>query len=174
MSDSYWDEENEEEEIPQGPRALREAYKRQHDENASLKTELASLTERVRQQELSKAFASTGIPEKAAALFPKDLDPTEENIKNFAAKYGDLFNMPKKEEPKEPSVSTPVVEPSAQNVSAETRQQFEQMSSVTQSGNPATSSPYSDLETALKNPNLVDEMPYADFLELLRKAGAKV
>lgn len=174
MSDSYWDEENEEEEIPQGPRALREAYKRQHDENAALKKELDDLTAWKREQQVSKAFAGSGIPEKAAALFPKNLQPTDENIKQFVADYGDLFNMPKTEEPKEPSVSTPVADPSAQNVSAETRHQFEQMSSVTQSGNPATSSPYSDLETALKNPNLVDEMPYADFLELLRKAGAKV
>jgi hypothetical protein len=166
MSDFDWDDESEEQEIPQGPQALRKLYKKQQEEKRELESQLAALSSRVREQELSKHFAKAGIPEKAVSLFPAGVDPTEENIQKFVADYGGLFNMSKStEEPKT------VSEPAAQNVSADTQSQFSQMSQVTQTGAPSTNTPRANFEAMLNNPNLYDEVPHAEFLKILREVA---
>jgi hypothetical protein len=55
---------------------------------------IASLQGKVRQTEASKLFADAGLPAMAAELFPAGQDPTEENVKAFAEKYGGLFGKP--------------------------------------------------------------------------------
>lgn len=168
MSDFDWDDDpNEgEEQTPQGPKVLRDLYNKQKDELNSLNEKFKSLQQVVREQELSKAFAVSGLPEKAVGLFPKDLEPTDENIQKFTADYGGLFNVSPK-----PEGEGTASEPTAQNVNAETQKQFQQMSQVTQTGAPATSNAMQDLERALNNPNIYDEMSHADFRKLLREAG---
>jgi len=166
MSDFDWDgNDYEAEEIPQGPKALRDLYGRTRKENDELKGQLASLTARVRQQEVSQLFTSKGLPEKAVGLFPKDVDPTEENISKFVSDYGDLFGQsPTRVEPASP----------AQNVNAEAQEQFRQMTEVTQNSVPSTMTPLEELKKALENPNLINEMPFDQYKELMRRAGAKV
>lgn len=164
MSDFDWEDEYDEGETLQGPKALRQLYEKQKREKADLEKQLEGLTARVRQQELSGQFASRGIPEKAVGLFPKDLDPTEENIKKFVADYGDLFNVSK---PAETQVQAS--EPTAQNVNAETQRQFTQMSAVTETAQPSTSTARQNFESMLNNPNLYDEVSHADFMKAMRE-----
>lgn len=164
MSDFDWEDEYEGETSLQGPRALRDLYEKQKKEKRELEEQLRGLTARVRQQELSKAFASSGIPEKAVGLFPKDLDPTEENIKKFVADYGDLFSMSKPAE-----TQAQASEPPAQNFNAETQRQFTQMSAVTETAQPSTSTARQNFEAMLNNPNLYDEVSHADFMKAMRE-----
>lgn len=166
MSDFDWDEEETEvQETPQGPKALRDLYNKQKDELKTLKEGFKSLQQVVKEQELTRAFTSKGLPEKAIGLFPKDVDPTEENISKFVADYGDLFGH-----------GTSPVEPvsPAQNVTAEAQEQFRQMTAVTQNSVPSTMTPLEELKKALENPNLINEMPFDQYKELMRRAGAKV
>lgn len=171
MSDFDWDDTSSEE-TPQGPKALRELYEKNKQEKADLQKQLDALNSRVKEQELSKAFEASGLPVKAVNLFPRDLEPTEENISKFVADYGDMFNAPSNTAT---ATETAVIDDPAQNVNAEAQKQFQQMSQATSTGTPANSTPVQDLERALANPNIYDELPYKDFIELLRKAGnAKV
>jgi BMFP domain-containing protein YqiC len=165
MSDFDWDEDTFEDETPQGPKALRDLYGKTRDENKALKTELASLTARVRNQEVSQLFAAKGLPEKAVGLFPKDIDPTEENISKFVADYGDLFSSGKQE------VKETVPESNAQNFNAEAQNQFTQMSQVTETGTPSTHTPLEHFQRMLNNPNLYDEISHADFMKAMREVA---
>lgn len=174
MSDEFdWenDETNESQDAPQGPKALRDLVNRQKAELKRLADEQAELKTRVREAELSKAFTAKGIPEKALRLFPKDLEPTEDKVSEWVSEYGDLFGMGGQGSPAQqeaPQVTT------QQTVTPDVQAQFSQMAQVAGSSAPASTTALDDLKKALANPNLVDEMPYEQYLDLLRKAGGQV
>jgi hypothetical protein len=166
-----WDDSDQDDNPnPTTPKALRDAYERQKKENTELAKQMKELSTKFRTAEVKQRFAAKGLPEKAVDLFPKDVDPTDESINQWAEQYGSLFG----------STSTATAETSTE-VTPQDRQedlqvimadQFDRMNKVSQSA--PSSGPKNDLATMLANPNLVDEVPYEDFLAAMRQAGAKV
>lgn len=56
--------------------------------------QIASLQTSIRAGQVKEAFTEAGLPPKAVKLFPKDQDPTPENVKAFVEEFGDLFGKP--------------------------------------------------------------------------------
>lgn len=172
MADYEWDTEPQDNtpSQPEGPKGLREAYERQKHANKELQDQLKALSEKVRTSEVSSKLTSLGLPEKAVKLFPRDMDPTDEAVKTWVEEYGDLFGSsgtPKNPDPEPtPAPSKPPVDTEALSSA------LNQMNSVAQTATPA--GPVTDLQAILNNPRAVDEVPYEQFLEVLRKNGANV
>lgn len=171
MTDSFeWDEDDENgtnSDIPVGPKGLRDAYDRQREKSVALEKRLVELQTKVRGQELAGKLRATGIPEAAWNLFPKDIEPNDEAVKNWVDTYGPLFGTgsAKTEETVEPAITTPVV-PQVDTT------QFQQIQQVTQGASNGTTK--EDFESMLSNPNLEKEVPYEEFLNALRAQGGKV
>lgn len=174
MSDEFdWenDETNESQEAPQGPKALRDLVNRQRAELKKLADEQDALKARVREAELSKEFAAKGIPLKALKLFPPNVEATADKITEWVSEYGDLFGMGGQGSPAQQEAPQMTQE---QTITPDVQAQFSQMAQVAGSSAPASATAIDDLKKALANPNLVDEMPYEQYLALLRKAGGQV
>jgi hypothetical protein len=95
MSGYTWDgmDDGSQNQDPQ-PRDLRKMIEDLGKKLGERDAVIASLQGKVRQTEASKLFADAGLPAMAAELFPVGQDPTEENVKAFAEKYGSLFGKP--------------------------------------------------------------------------------
>lgn len=165
MSEYEWEDDQNQ---ATGPKGLREYAAKAKEENQKLKTQLDALNAKVRQQEVTGLLTSHGVPEKAMNLFPKDIDPTVENVSKWVADYGDLFGKPT------PGIPQTEATPEVPVVSPEQKSAFEQISNVTSGAMPTSSNPVDRLKVALANPNLFEEMPHEEFKELLKAAGAKV
>lgn len=167
MTDSSdWDIDDTQGEKPQAPKALRSAYDDMKAKNASLERQLEELAGKVRASELKEKFSAKGLPAAAVSLFQGD--PTDEAIDEWSKTYGSLFGSQAssavQQERQEP--------PKQREENFIMADQFEQMQKASQGASPV--GPKDDLQAMLSNPHLQDEVPFADFLAVMRKAGAKV
>lgn len=166
MTESEWDiDVPEETSTPTGPKALRDAYERQREEAARLSKELAGLQAKVRAQEVSSMLAAKGLPDKAAKLFPKDLEPTEDEVTKWVEEYGSLFAPPSEKTAED--IPTPTPDTPKADV-----EQLQAIQQVTSGGVGGSSN--EDFAAMLANPNLEREVPFEAFLEALKRQGAKV
>jgi hypothetical protein len=174
MTESFdWDDNSTQaSQTPQAPKALRDAYEDMKSKNAELAKQVRELAEKDRRRDVETKLSSKGLPPKAADLFPKDLDPSDDAVSQWVDQYGGLFGAANtstadtsSEVPKE--VETP------QNQDAFIMaDKFEEMQKVSQGA--STPGPQADFLKMLANPNLQDEVPFDDFLAGLRSQGAKV
>lgn len=159
MTESIWDEEITETE-DHTPKALRSAYEAMKKQNQELAKQLQAVSSEVRKTKLESTFAEKGLPRQAADLFPKDVDVSEDSVKQWLDAYGNLFNNPVPSDPVQDAPVTPPVNPIAAPL--------EQMNNVVTHSAPATTPV--DFEKTLANPNLLNEMSLEDFEKELRKA----
>jgi len=74
---------------------MSKAYKSLQSENENLKTS-------ERKRSVASVLESKGYNAKIAAFIPADLDPTEDNLNDWLAEYGDVFGGPAQgQEPQE-------------------------------------------------------------------------
>lgn len=165
MTESFdWDDNTQEDNTPKAPKALRDAYESQKAENAALAKQVKDLADKVRESELKSKLSSKGVPEKAIGLFPKNVEPTDDEVTKWIGQYGDLFGTPTQ------STETTEIATVEPTVTTQLESQLEQMQKVSQTAPPA--GPKNDLMTMLANPNLQDEVPYEDFLAAMKAHGA--
>ena len=106
MSEYEWDDD---ELDAQGEtnamRELRKAYKKLQSEKKELAESLEAMQSSLRERSVKDVIASKGLPEKVAALIPKDATTSEE-VEAWIAEYGDVFGV--QVEADEPEQSTQV------------------------------------------------------------------
>ena len=93
MSDySQWEEEDEFEGDSNAMKELRKAYKAMQKQNKELAEQLDSFKSNLRDRSVKDVLASKGLPEKVAALIPKDATSSEE-VEAWIGEYGDIFGL---------------------------------------------------------------------------------
>lgn len=93
MSDySQWEEEDEFEGDSNAMKELRKAYKAVQKQNKELAEQLNSFKSNLRDRSVKDVLASKGLPEKVAALIPKDATSSEE-VEAWLGEYGDIFGL---------------------------------------------------------------------------------
>jgi hypothetical protein len=93
MSDySQWEEEDEFEGDSNAMKELRKAYKAMQKQNKELAEQLDSFKSNLRDRSVKDVLASKGLPEKVAALIPKDATSSEE-VEAWLGEYGDIFGL---------------------------------------------------------------------------------
>lgn len=93
MSDySQWEEEDEFEGDSNAMKELRKAYKAMQKQNKELSEQLNSFKSNLRDRSVKDVLASKGLPEKVAALIPKDATSSEE-VEAWLGEYGDIFGL---------------------------------------------------------------------------------
>lgn len=110
-------------------------------------------------------LAAKGLPDKAAKLFPKDLEPTEDEVTKWVEEYGSLFAPPSEKTAED--IPTPTPDTPKADV-----EQLQAIQQVTSGGVGGSSN--EDFAAMLANPNLEREVPFEAFLEALKRQGAKV
>ena len=108
MSEYEWDDD---ELDAQGEtnamRELRKAYKKLQAEKKELAESLESMQSSLRERSVKDVIASKGLPEKVAALIPKDATTSEE-VEAWIAEYGDVFGIQvEAEQPAQPKQVNP-------------------------------------------------------------------
>jgi hypothetical protein len=99
MSNNYWDEEDEEVEVPEHQldgdalvKRLRKAKRADEKRIKELTEQLDGFVKEKRQQTVSEVLAKKGVNAKAARLILKDVeDATEESIDSWLRDNGDLI-----------------------------------------------------------------------------------
>ena len=99
MSNNYWDEEDEEVEVPEHQldgdalvKRLRKAKRADEKRIKELTEQLEGFVKEKRQQTVSEVLAKKGVNAKAARLILKDVeDATEESIDSWLRDNGDLI-----------------------------------------------------------------------------------
>lgn len=92
MSDySQW-EEDEFEGDSNAMKELRKAYKAMQKQNKELAEQLDSFKSNLRERSVKDVLVSKGLPEKVAALIPKDATSSEE-VEAWLGEYGDVFGL---------------------------------------------------------------------------------
>ena len=93
MSDYEWDDD---EMDAQGEtnamRELRKAYKKLQAEKKELAESLEAMQSSLRERSVKDVIASKGLPEKVAALIPRDATTSEE-VEAWISEYGDVFGI---------------------------------------------------------------------------------
>lgn len=93
MSDySQWEEEDEFESDSNAMKELRKAYKAVQKQNKELAEQLDSFKSNLRDRSVKDVLASKGLPEKVAALIPRDATSSEE-VEAWLGEYGDVFGL---------------------------------------------------------------------------------
>lgn len=94
MSDySQWEEEDEfDGDSSNAMKELRKAYKAIQKQNKELSEQLDSFKSNLRDRSVKDVLASKGLPEKVAALIPKDATSSEE-VEAWIGEYGDIFGL---------------------------------------------------------------------------------
>lgn len=93
MSDySQWEEEDEFEGDSNAMKELRKAYKAMQKQNKELVEQLDSFKSNLRERSVKDVLVSKGLPEKVAALIPKDATSSEE-VEAWLGEYGDVFGL---------------------------------------------------------------------------------
>lgn len=91
MSDySQWEDDLEDSGETNAMKDLREAYKKAQKQNKELAERLEQLQSSLRERSVKDVIASKGLPEKVAALIPKDITSSEE-VDAWLSEYGDVF-----------------------------------------------------------------------------------
>jgi hypothetical protein len=106
MSNNYWDEEDEEVEVPEHQldgdalvKRLRKAKRADEKRIKELTEQLEGFVKEKRQQTVSEVLAKKGVNAKAARLILKDVeDATEESIDSWLRDNGDLIGYTPQEQ----------------------------------------------------------------------------
>src|SRR5210317_1126092 len=119
MSEYEWDDDDIDTNDSNAMKELRKAYKKLQAEKKELAEQLEGMQSSLRERSVKDVIASKGLPEKVAALIPKDATTSEE-VEAWIAEYGDVFGV--QVEADEPEQSTQVSpELAALNRSSETQ-----------------------------------------------------
>lgn len=164
------------------PKHLRDMYEKEKERRVALEKQVAGLNSQFRGSELKRVFIQKGIPEKAVALFPQDVDVDDESVNKWVEEYGSLFGAVKPVETPNgvtPTTDTQSTATAPQNASqgqaegiAQMAQTLNQMNNVVSSGTPANGT--HDYDKIIFNPDFNDIVPESDFREWLRSKGAKL
>jgi hypothetical protein len=73
-------------------RELRKAYKAMQKQNKELSEQLETIKSSTRERSVKDVLTSKGLPEKVAALIPKDVTSAEE-VESWISEYGDVFGL---------------------------------------------------------------------------------
>lgn len=96
MSDNTWDYEDDDfdgaSNESNAMKELRKAYKAMQKQNKELAEQLDTFKSSLRERSVKDVIASKGLPEKVAALIPKDLSSSEE-VDAWISEYGDIFGV---------------------------------------------------------------------------------
>jgi hypothetical protein len=106
MSNNYWDEEDDEVEVPEHQldgdalvKRLRKAKRADEKRIKELTEQLEGFVKEKRQQTVSEVLAKKGVNAKAARLILKDVeDATEESIDSWLRDNGDLIGYTPQEQ----------------------------------------------------------------------------
>jgi len=112
MSEYEWDDDdfgasNE----PNAMKELRKAYKKLQAEKKELSEQLETMQSSLRERSVKDVIASYGLPDKVAALIPKDATSAEE-VEEWIQTYGDVLGLEYEEsseanEPEQPRQANP-------------------------------------------------------------------
>jgi len=105
MSEYEWDDDDIDTNDSNAMKELRKAYKKLQAEKKELAEQLEGMQSSLRERSVKDVIASKGLPEKVAALIPKDATTSEE-VEAWIAEYGDVFGV--QVEADEPEQSTQV------------------------------------------------------------------
>ena len=105
MSEYEWDDDDIDTNDSNAMKELRKAYKKLQAEKKELAEQLEGMQSSLRERSVKDVIASKGVPEKVAALIPKDATTSEE-VEAWIAEYGDVFGV--QVEADEPEQSTQV------------------------------------------------------------------
>ena len=93
MSDySQWEDDLEDSGETNAMKYLREAYKKAQKQNKEMAERLEQLQSSLRERSVKDVIASKGLPEKVAALIPKDITSSED-VENWINEYGEIFGV---------------------------------------------------------------------------------
>ena len=92
MSEFEWDDDDLEANDGNAMKELRKAYKKLQAEKKELAEQLDSMQSSIRERSVKDVIASKGLPEKVAALIPKDAT-TSEDVENWLSEYGEIFGI---------------------------------------------------------------------------------
>jgi HSP90 family molecular chaperone len=109
MSDYDWDDDDDNDGASGDTNAmkeLRKAYKAMQKEKKELMESLDSLKSSVRDRSVKDVIASKGLPEKVAALIPKDATSTEQ-VEEWLSEYGEIFGIQAASEERKPAAPNP-------------------------------------------------------------------
>lgn len=93
MSEYEWDDDDiDTSSDSNAMKELRKAYKKLQAEKKELAEQLEGMQSSLRERSVKDVIASKGLPEKVAALIPKDATTSEE-VEAWIAEYGDVFGI---------------------------------------------------------------------------------
>ena len=93
MSEYEWDDDDiDTQGDTNAMRELRKAYKKLQAEKKELAESLEAMQSSLRERSVKDVIASKGLPEKVAALIPKDATTSEE-VEAWISEYGDVFGI---------------------------------------------------------------------------------
>lgn len=92
MSEYEWDDDDIDTNDSNAMKELRKAYKKLQAEKKELAEQLDSMQSSLRERSVKDVIASKGLPDKVAALIPKDATTSEE-VEAWLAEYGDVFGV---------------------------------------------------------------------------------
>jgi HSP90 family molecular chaperone len=108
MSEYEWDDDDiETSNDSNAMKELRKAYKKLQAEKKELSEMLEGMQSSLRERSVKDVIASKGLPDKVAALIPKDATTSEE-VEAWLAEYGDVFGVQAEaNEPEQPRQVNP-------------------------------------------------------------------
>ena len=107
MSEYEWDDDDIDTNDSNAMKELRKAYKKLQAEKKELAEQLEGMQSSLRERSVKDVIASKGLPEKVAALIPKDATTSEE-VEAWIAEYGDVFGVQvEADEPEQPKQVDP-------------------------------------------------------------------
>jgi len=92
MSEYEWDDDDIDTNDSNAMKELRKAYKKLQAEKKELSEQLEGMQSSLRERSVKDVIASKGLPEKVAALIPKDATTSEE-VEAWITEYGDVFGV---------------------------------------------------------------------------------
>jgi uncharacterized protein YdiU (UPF0061 family) len=93
MSEYEWDDDDlDTNNDSNAMKELRKAYKKLQSEKKEIAEQLESMQSSLRERSVKDVIASKGLPEKVAALIPKDATTSEE-VEAWISEYGDVFGV---------------------------------------------------------------------------------
>ena len=130
MSEFEWDDDDLDTNDGNAMKELRKAYKKLQAEKKELAEQLDSMQSSIRERSVKDVIASKGLPEKVAALIPKDATTSEE-VENWLSEYGEIFGI--QETSEATSEPTTALSPEMQSLS--------RIAETQSSGQPFTNDP---------------------------------
>jgi hypothetical protein len=92
MSNNQWDELDEYGDQGEGPKALRDALKKEQRERKQLEEQLASLQSQSRERTLKEVLSSNGVNPAIAKFVPNDVSD-EASVNTWLAENASIFNI---------------------------------------------------------------------------------